>query len=290
MAAPTAITQTTFQTTARTRLRTNATDFTTAEIDAAVDEANQIVLAKIKECDYNYFSEYVTQYYLAYQQEYTIATTTEKLIYVEDFHGNEVKPVRLDSSASGYYFNGSKLGVKPIPTLTYTTWSEGTPTYATAQTFTLTGDYTRYFKDTAKIKYYPADTSTSKTETTLSTDSTFSTTTGLTTVTLTASDLTSTFYGLELQDGLLLTILPRFGTLAGTTDVPDFDSTWHFIIYDYIYYAYYLKFPTEGSSSLFLQSFFEKIETLVLPHIERDDAVRKIPIKVNTSGVNASTR
>jgi len=287
MAAPTAITQTTFQTNSRTRLRTNSTDFANAEIDAAVDEANQIILAKIKECDYNYFSEYTTQYYTEAVQEYSLATTIDKIIYVEDFYGNEVEPTRLGSSKAGYYFNGGNLGVVPIPTDEYIPWSDGTPTFATTNTFTLTGDYTRYFKSGQAVKYYTTASPTTLLENTLSIDSTV--TSGTTTVTLTTSSLDSGFTGLQIQNGLLITILPKFSTLGGTTDVPDFDSTWHFIIYDYIYYAYYLKFPTEGSSSLYLRSFFEKIETLILPHVERDDAVRKVPIKINSSGVDATT-
>jgi len=290
MTAPTAITQTAFQTAIRVKLRTNSTDFTTGEIDAGVDEANQIILAKIKECDYNYFSEYATQLLTAYVPEYTLATTTDKILYVETFSGTEVKPVRLDArtTASGYYFNGTKIGVKPIPTQTYIQWSDGTPTYATTATITLTGDYSRYFKSGQAVKYYTTASPTTLLENTLSTDSTFSSPT--TTVTLTSSTLDSGFTNFQIQDGLLMTILPKFSTLGGTTDVPDFDSTWHFIIYDYLYYIYYLKFPTEGNAAFWQDSFYKKIDELILPNVERDDAMRKIPIKVNSSGVSATTR
>jgi len=287
MSAPTAITLTTFRANARTRLRTNSTDFADAEVDAAVDEANQIILAKIKACDYNYFSEYVTQLITAYVQEYTLATTTDMLIYVEDFHGVEIRPVRLDSNASGYYFNGGKIGIKPIPTQTYISWSDGSPTYSTTTKITLTGDYTKYFKSGQAVKYYTTASPTTEVANTLSTDSTFSSPT--TTITLTNATLDSGFTGFQIQDGLLMTILPKFSTLSGASDVPDFDSTWHFIIYDYLYYSYYLKFPTEGSAAYWLDLFNQKVEDLILPNVERDDAVRQIPIKVNSSGVSART-
>jgi len=287
MTAPTSITQTVFQTNVRTRLRTNSTDFATAEIDSGVDEANQIVLAKIKECDYNYFADYATQYYTAYVQEYSLATTIDKLIYVEDFHGNEVEPTRLGSGKHGYYFRGGYIGVIPIPTTAYIPWSEGTPAYATTSTITLTGDYTRYFKSGQGVKYYTTASSTTLLTNTLSTDSTVSS--GTTTITLTSSTLDSGFTGFQIQDGLLYTYLPKFSTLSGTTDVPDFDSAWHFIIYDYLYYLYYLKFPTEGNAAFWLDAFYRKIDDLILPNVERDDAVRKIPIKVNSSGVSATS-
>jgi len=287
MTAPTAITQTTFQTTVVARLRTSTTDFPTALIDAGVDEANQIILAKIKDCNYNYFSEYATQYYTAYVQEYTLATTTDKIIYAEDFSGVEVEPSRLGSSKHGYYFNGGKIGVIPEPTETYIPWSDGSPAYATTATITLTGDYTRYFKSGCAVKYYTTASPTTLLENTLSTDATFSSPT--TTITLTSSTLDSGFDSFQIQDGLLLTILPKFSTLGGTSDVPDFDSTWHFVIYDYLYYLYYTKFPTEGNAAFWLDAFYKKIDDLILPNVERDDAVPRIPIKVNSSGVSATT-
>lgn len=284
------ITQTAFQTQSRLDLRTNSTDWSNNDCDRAVDEANQIIIAKIKELTYYYFSAYMTVYYLAYQQEYTLDTDIDKILYVEDFSGNEIKPVRLDSDANGYYFNGGKLGIQPIPTSTYTTWTNGSPTYASTSTFTLTGDYTRYFQSAAKVKYYTTASPTTLVENTLSTDSTFSTTTGLTTVTLTSATLDSGFTSLQIQNGLLITEVPNFDTLSGTTDVPDFKAEWHFVIYDYIYYKYYIKYPNEGNAIGWFNSFETKVSDYILSNVNRDDAERKIPIRVNSSGVRGTTR
>lgn len=289
MATATAITLTNFRANSVTDLRTNTTDWSNAEVDRFVDEANKIIISKIKEVNENYFSTIITQYYLAYQQEYTLNTGIDRIIYAEDFSGAEMKPVRLNSGSSGYYFLGAKIGIKPIPTETYTSWSDGSPTYATSQTITLTGDYTKYFKSACKIKYYPNSTSTSKTETTLSTDSTFSTTTGLTTLTLTASDLESTFTGLEVQDGIVIYYDPNFSDLSGATDTPDFDAKWHFIIYDYLKSKYYQKFPTEGDYKDWENIFFQKIDDLILEGLDRDRFTRKIPISINNSGVSGVT-